>query len=730
MIDSDKKDRCFQDSSDTRTAREGSGRDPGEGTARGTREEMERKFFLPPPLFKHRDLTKIPKSAPRIDKRKLINIINHLHFTDGYLWAHLRDPRYEEDIFVHTYPEPCTGETITCRWSKENITGFEYHRFLNLVLDDGMSVTVVPVKLLNISREQFTIQMPDMGYILGKRQARRFACQGVTAEISQSGFLARGELLDFSSLSFRIRVTPCLDGSFHWLNPEEPVTLTLRQGQQVVFSDPCRLTDQTSGMSVKEIVLAPLMKQFHRFRGKKIRSPRVQLAPSSSINFEHPLFGKNVQRDVHDISVSGVSVHEREDDGVLIPGMIIHNLKINYSGALTIPCTAQVVYRRKEKGGVFRCGLAILDMDNSTYGKLSNILGNVLDPCLHVSDEIDTEALWRFFFETGFFYPTKYSLIESHRNTFKETYRNLYQGRPEISTHVTYQKNGDIYGHAAMIRAYERTWMVHHLAARPMPGTTSHTGLNVLKQLLNYFDGLYYLPSVKMDYMMFYFRPENRFPNFFFGGFAKDLNNVNACSMDLFAYKHHRVQSPQSTLPEKWSLREFSDADSYSLEQFYRNQSGGLLLKALDLGREQSGDSELSKIYRNYGFTRKWKVYSLTNAHELKAVLIVNHSDLGLNLSELLNGIKIIVTDPHGLPWETLSSAIDQLTGTYTVDSIPLLVYPHTYLENGAVPYKKQYYMWIMDTQYGRHYLEYMKSKTKIRFRYALKFFVKRFLKR
>ena len=683
-------------------------------------------------LFKHQDLKKPSKSSPKVNKKQLTNIINHINFTDGYLWFHLKDPRYEEDIFVRAYPQPCMGETITCQWSKESVTNPEHHHFLNLVIDDGMSAIIVPAKLLNISRDYFTIHMPDTGYVLEKRQARRYTCHEVTAELSQSGFLARGDLLDFSPLSFRIRAKPDLDVSFHWMNQDEPFTLNLYRNQKIIFSGPCRFIHQTGDMSVKEIVLSPLAWQFNRFKGRKIRSPRMQLAPSSSISFEHPFSGKKVQRDVCDISVTGFSVRERDDEAVLVPGMIIHELSINYSGALTMLCTAQVLYRRKEKKGLFRCGLVILDMDVTTYGKLSNILGNMLDPCLHVSDEINMDALWEFFFETGFIYPSKYNLIEPHRNDFKETYRKLYQARPEISTYVTYQKNGHIYGHAAIIRAYERTWMVHHLAAMPMPGVTTHTGLNVLKQLLNYYDGLYHLPAVKMDYMMFYFRPENRFPNLFFGGFARDFNNVNACSMDLFAYKNYQIKSLQNTLPDKWSLRKFSAVDSYDLEQFYRNHSGGLLLRALalDLGHDHSKDVTLRELYKRHGLTRNWKIYSFAHVNELKAILIVNQSDSGLNLSELLNGIKIIVTDPHGLPWEALSSAIDQLADIYKVDSIPVLVYPHTYLEGIDVTYEKQYYMWIMDTQYGADYLEYMKDRTKIKLRYALKFFIKRCLKR
>ncbi|MBN2398325.1 MAG: hypothetical protein JXI32_08085 [Deltaproteobacteria bacterium] len=731
MVGSDREDRSFQDSSDIRAARGNTEQASGSGAARGTREEMEKKFLLPPPLFKHRDLTTIPKSAPRIDKRKLINIINHLNFTDGYLWAHLRDPRYEEDVFVRAHPQPCTGETITCTWSQETMTGFEYHRFLNLVVDDGMSVTVIPVKVLYIDRERFTIQMPDTGYLLGKRQARRYACQGITAELGQSGFLARGELLDFSPLSFRIRVAPCLDGSFHWLNPDQPVTLTLYRGQRIVFSDPCRLIDQTSSMSVKEIVLAPLMNQFHRFRGRKMRSPRVQLAPSSTVSFQHPLSGKKVQRDIHDISVTGFAVREWDDDCVLIPGMIIPALTINCPGAAPMPCVAQVVYRRKEKKGLFRCGIVILDMDVVTYGRLSNILGNVVDPNVRVSEEIDMDSLWKFFFETGFLYPTKYSLIESHRNAFKETYRKLYQENPEIAEHMVYQRNGRIYGHVSMVKAYERAWMVHHLAARPEPVTGRHTGVPLLRQIINYFEGFYRLPSYKMDHWICYYRPQTRFMDMFFGDFARHLRNPRACSLDTFAYKSHPTRSPGEPLPEKWLLKKFSSHDLFELERFYRNHANGLLLDVLRLGQDDAdGSDSLEELYKRQGFTRRWKTYSLMHAQELKAVLIVNQSDLGLNLSELLNGIKIIVTDPTGLPWDILASAVSRLTGIYEVEKIPLLIYPHTYLDNSGVSYEKQYFMFIMDMQHGKDFLDYLKGRLKARIRFLIKFLIRKYLKR
>ena len=57
-------------------------------------------------------------------------------------------------------------------------------------------------------------------------------------------------------------------------------------------------------------------------------------------------------------------------------------------------------------------------------------------------------------------------------------------------------------------------------------------------------------------------------------------------------------------------------------------------------------EERLDVVYKKVGFHRKLKAYSLSQQGELGAVLIVNQSDLGLNFSELLNGIKILVTNP------------------------------------------------------------------------------------
>jgi hypothetical protein len=227
---------------------------------------------------------------------------------------------------------------------------------------------------------------------------------------------------------------------------------------------------------------------------------------------------------------------------------------------------------------------------------------------------------------------------------------------------------------------------------------------------------MYHLPSAKMDYVMCYFRPENKFPDRVFGGFARKLNNFRICSLDLFSYITFSLGMPQNKFPEGWSLHESTHSELWELEQFYKHYSGGLLLDVLNLARRDLTDDSLENVARRHGFMRKWKSYSLVNKNCLKAVMVVNQSDVGVNLSELLNGIKAIVIDPEDLSWELFSLAISNLTGIYQLGSIPLLIYPSICSDIMNFPCEKKYYTWITDMRYSNKFLEFVQKNFRMKY--------------
>jgi len=667
---------------------------------------------MTPFYFHHSDLIRCPDSAKTIEQPELINLWNNIHFLAGTVLVHLHHPRYKEDLLVQASPMPCGCQTLTCQWPAESLRLIEDADILNIILTDGLSMFLVPTRFKDIQKDLFTIEIPEKAYVLGQRQARHYSCQGIAAELLQNGFQAKGELTDFSALAFSVRVSPDGTDSFRCYDAACPATINLLRDGRMVFTAACSLLRQSSGQGAREMVFTPAANPISRLLAKKFRTPRVSVTPLPNITFEHPLTRKNVQFDLANLSSAGFAVSLAPDEDVLLARMILPHVSINFGGSLKIPCRAQVVNRHVEKSGHIRYGFVILDMDIVTYNRLSHIVLNTIDPGIHIADTVDADRVWELFFESGFLYARKYEMVQTYRKPLQYTYQRLYRENPAIFSQVTYQRNGKVYGHVSMVRSYDRTWMVQHLAARPLEDMT--TGMQIIRQVVRYFDSLYCLPAVGMDYMMFYFRPENRFPDRFFGDFARHIKNPRICSLDLFAYLSYPTALPAEELPGGWTLTGCSEADIEELNRYYRFASGGLLTDVLGLGKERLESKMLSELYASCGFIRKYRSLSLARDGKLKAVLIVNQSDPGLSLSDFLNGIKILATDAQGLPWPVLQAALSRVAGDYQIDQIPLLVYPADYFQLQNVPCEKRYNLWIMDLDHGREYVEYRYGKHKV----------------
>jgi hypothetical protein len=127
---------------------------------------------------------------------------------------------------------------------------------------------------------------------------------------------------------------------------------------------------------------------------------------------------------------------------------------------------------------------------------------------------------------------------------------------------------------------------------------------------------------------------------------------------------------------------------------------------------------------------RSCHTVALKHNGSLKALLVVNRSDPGLSLSDFLNGIKILVNDEAGLPWQILSLAVGQLCHSYEVEKIPLLIYPSNYTDGKGMTVEKRYNLWIMDILYGKDYGEYMMDNTRLKLRFLIPLFIKKYLRK
>ncbi len=674
--------------------------------------DLEKRETQPSPLIplRHYAIERAVRNSRKIDRKIFINTLNYLHFTGDPAILLMSHQLTGEEFLLKVYPGPCIDDTVSITAMTDASTDLNAFILKDLIIDDGQSVLIIPVEPVRFSDRSIILRLHVQGIISKERQTKRFQCSFVHADVSQGSNQFSGQLEDFTSTALHIRINEDIDTLKSSFDREKSLTLALYNRDKLVYSGDCLFLKQ--GVEPSSVILKPNQTQHPRFKERKLRNPRLCLVPTPKVSFIHPFSNRKVTFEVTDITNSGFSVLEGDDMGQLVPGMIMHEVLMVFSGGLKLQCSAQVVHALRQKKGINKYGFAIFDMDLVTYNQFFNIYSSAIDKHANVTREVDMDALWEFFFKSGFIYPKKYENLCNYKENFKETYERLYCNSPEIFANFTYQSNGNIYGHVSWIKAYERTWMIHHLAAKPM-GKKS-VGLHVLNHVMYCFDGFCRLPSTGMDYMIFYFRPDNRFPDYFFGGFCREYNNPKGCSMDCFAYLNCSPLPPSDSLPEGWILDECSPGDMASLRAWYEKRSGGLMIDALSLDNREAGQDNISALYERYGLTRRYQVFSLKQQGIAKAFLVADESDMGVNLSEFLNSLKIIVTCDD-LPWNILYASLGTFMETYGRQMIPLLVYPHTYMEEHGIAYNHRYNLWALSAQAGDDYTESLKRMAKFR---------------
>jgi hypothetical protein len=664
-----------------------------------------------PWFFQHQKLIAVTDADRTWEQKKLINKLNYINFSDGSVYFLFCHAATDEEILIKAYPQPCTKDELTCRLDlSDSLVELTIDRLNYLLIDDGAITILAPIRLTGRQDDMLTVALPEKCQIKARRKTKRFNCDDVTCKLVQGDFIARGVLIDFSPSGLGIKLSE--NENLKGFDENKSALIKLTREGAIIFSGLCRCSRNGVTSPDGKVVFTPLNEQVSLFPKRDMRNSRQHVAPSFTANFKHPFFSGYVERDIFDISPAGFSIKDKIDEETLLAGMIIPDIVIVYAGIVKMRCSAQVVYRHEDQEDtMIKCGLAIADMDLQSFTQLNHILGVYNDNYARISSEVEMDSLWEFFFDTGFIYGEKYEYIQSHRETFKETYRKLYQDNPDIARHIVYKKNGRIYGHIAMVHAYEPSWVIHHFAARRM----SHRlpGINVLKQITQYVSSYNRLPKAGMDHVMTYYQPNNDIIDRIFGNFTRYLKDLRGSSLDVFSYLLFEKKDTLQELPAGWKLKQCSIADLAKLREFYEFSSGGLLLSAL--GLEISSES-IKKSFARAGFKRDYSTYCLCHEDKQTAFFVVNQSDIKLNLSDLINGIKIIVSEPANLSWEILSKAIYSLAELYPEKNIPLLIYPYGYLASLNVPEEKQYALWILQLRHSSDdYLAYMNKLMKLK---------------
>ncbi len=528
-----------------------------------------------------------PASAsdePRpVDRERLINKLNYLNFQNRTVLLAFEHARYGHTLRVEARPQPCQDNLLRCTWvdPRDARVLSKYYVFSSLIVPDEQKLLRGIGQVISMDEGGIVIELPESCTEVHSRRVVRYPCRDTRVQLIKSGSQFEGTLVDFSPLSFRVRVRTSPPQTFGWINAGTPVMVVLSKDREILFSGDCRIVSKTAGRRYREYVFEPSQERIQRFERKQYRSVRQELVPEPTVVFEHPLTGKLVSLKVLNLSGSGLAVEENARNAVLMPGLMIPRLDLCLASNLKFPCRAQVLYRQvqdaESEDPRIKYGLVLLDMDVANHVQLMGLLHQVDDRRSYVCNQVDMDELWNFFFETGFIYPQKYDFIQKNRERIKQTYEKLYTGNPSIARHFIFQDRGKILGHMAMVRFYDSTWLIHHHAARS--NYTYKAGLNVLNQIGRFITDSCRFSSMHMEYLICFYRPENHFPQSIFGGACHSIDDPEKCSEALFAYCH--VQCDRSDVQGRlggYCLSPADDDDLRELSSFCQHESGGGLM--------------------------------------------------------------------------------------------------------------------------------------------------------
>ncbi|MCM2265690.1 MAG: PilZ domain-containing protein [Desulfuromonadales bacterium] len=657
----------------------------------------------------------VPTRQPKteLDQAQLINRLNRLNFKQEPLLVHLRHKLHGNALLRHAIPQPCLDEHLECLWvdpeDADNVR-LQVYALEHLVMADGQKVVQIEPTLISINGRQLTVRLPAKCAESLPRAVRRHRCDGVKASIVANSAVYEGHLIDFNALFFRIQLRAQPPQSFDWIGTQVPVNVTLQNGQGVIYVGDCRIVRQTHGEECRDYVLQPTRNQTPRFRSREFRSVRYELFPCPNAVFEHPVTHRTMNLKLIDVSGAGFALAEPAQEATLLPGMVLKKMAIHLTSRAHMECTAQVIHRTPVvESDIVKVGLALVDIGNLDHMELVSLLQQAKDPDTYVSNKVDLETLWDFFFETGFIYPEKYASLAENKETFRSTYAKLYTEHPTIARHFIHMEHGKILGHFAMLRLFEKTWVNHHHAALQHK---RKSGFLVLDRMSEYINDTHAMHSAHIRYNAGYYRTDNKFPVRFFGGFAEKMNNPRACSVDEFGFFNFQGLPSNGDWDDngRWELSKVRRGDLEDLQGFYQKASGGLMLDAIDMTPESLDLNTLSEEYAKAGFRREVHRLAIKKNGELKAVIAVNRTDVGLNFSELTNATKLLVVDGSGFSKRDFQLMMSMVAVKFGMERFPLLVYPLTYLASAGIPHEKIYAFNVMSLHYWDDYMRYLRD--------------------
>ena len=261
-------------------------------------------------------------------------------------------------------------------------------------------------------------------------------------------------------------------------------------------------------------------------------------------------------------------------------------------------------------------------------------------PGIKLARNVTFDDIWTLFLDSGFLYPEKIEKLQPVMPELQATVRALLNANGHLLATAVVRDEHRLEAQLSMLRSYEQTWMVHHLAALPLTSRDANASAQVTLALTYYGQLRSDIQWAKM-----FFRPNNPWPSRVFGGFFNLIKDKPTCDYRVFHYLTAPTNGPTPQLSNQVEVRSAKEEELSLVADWFTSRGRTVESMANDFEKSKLNLPKLSKDYTRAGLGRNRECIVAQRDGRITGFALVEVSSIGLNFSELTNAFTVRMTE-------------------------------------------------------------------------------------
>ncbi|HEX8439598.1 PilZ domain-containing protein [Archangium sp.] len=395
--------------------------------------------------------------------------------------------------------------------------------------------------------------------------------------------------------------------------------------------------------------VVPLPREVVRYRHRFLR--RAAAWGGCTVRFSHPLWPQvRVRRELADISYEGLSFCTEPGEDLLYPGLRLPEVEVELPGQEPVRLRTEVCNITGVAGGR-RCGMSVVPLSEEDGVRWRLLVEEQSHPNTRVTGDWN-QGTWELFERSGYFRlsgktPADFARMQAeYRDAHEVLERHARLGYRVVRPMPSGQA---VEASLSWLKPYTGSWLAHQLARQAPPHEKLRgTARDALRDIyLRGFEPAQMDPEVK--WFLAYCEANVRWVRFTAFDFAEWYQHTGQACMVPFRFMEADARR-EWTLPEGFTLGEPTPQEKAALFARLEETRPQAYREALDLVPERFELTALKRKWSEAGLKRERDVRVARKDGRALAVGILETAHVGLNLFNVLDGVRIIPLVDAALP--------------------------------------------------------------------------------